>query len=360
MQGLRVQPIAGHFGRKPSAIYAKARQMGLPKRPRARLQNGPLPLFDFVSLPLGQTAAKRLSCEAVPLDWSRLVGSHGQQPEQLLLPDMDPEPLPAAAVEPDPEPERPLPVLRRMSVPVPATCRGFKAPQTREEFDRFCKSMVSNTFGSIRSRLTGVDASNRDDAVQEIYLDLLEWFVGESPKFPGRPRYLNYDPSHNIEFWQWYCKMIHFRVKEYWKGVKRGREAGIALSTWDSDKEIDLLDTLVEGDTTAAIALRSAPVSVENVADLGAFMRLATRISDHHAQTKSPRFRAAASFTALIHGIQCGFKPEEHQQELQDHVIHEPVSLNSVKSWTTELFNAARMFNNFGSKSVLEHYGVPV
>lgn len=371
VQGRRVQPMAEHFGRKAAAVYAKARQMGLPKRQRARLQDGPLPLFDFASVCLDPPHAKDHAPVPAPvlLDWSGMVGAACQQPERLLLPDMEPEPVLAPILAPvpvpveivEPEPERPLPVLRRMSIPIPDACRGFKAPQTREEFDRFCRLMVGNTLGSIRGNLGGMDPSRREDAVQEVYLDLLEWFVGESPKFPGRPRYLNYDASKNLEFWQWYIRQIPYKTGEFFKGVKRERDAGVTFSTWnwDGDEEFDALDALVEGDTTASIAMRSTPVAAENVLDLGAFMRVASRISEHHAGTKAPRFRAAASFTSLIQGIQQGCKPEEQQSRLQDHVIHAPVSLNSVKSWTAELFAAARMFHARGSQGVLSHYGVP-
>lgn len=355
-QGYRVSPIAEGLGRKTGAVYAKARLLGLPKRGRTELRDGPLPDLALGLAPLEplsiKAAAPNVPPPAAPvipplLSWSDLIG---------VPADFEISTNPLATTALVAPAERELPKLRKLRVGIPDSCRGYTAPATREQFQRFFNRLSANVLFWVRHGLRGLPPETREDEVQSVCVAALEWFVNESPNNPGQPRFLNYDPSRNIEYWQYLHLNVAFKIRSHWKALTQQRGKDFQLREWDSS---DDLDDLLANDTTAAVNLRVIPVSPDRALDYDAFIRAATKISDHHAGTTNPNFRAAASFLTLLHGVQQGRDPEAVRHTLETEIIRDKVSPDQVKSWRNRLIGAAELFRSMGETGLMAHYGVP-
>ena len=375
VHAVRVAGIAEDQHRKSAAIYAKARQLGLPKRDRKSLTDQVPTLLLFPTASAPEADPLMVAAQHSPLlDWSDMVGVPEQvdvglqsldvmdldTPEEAVvsvngltaIDEAEPEDVLGADIEESPS------AGRRYSQSVPAECLGFTAPASRKGFDRWLTLMHPNIIGAIRTRLLsqGLHRNQLEDATHDVYAAFLDWHLGSSPKTPDVPRWTQYDPSRGIEFFKYITVQVAWKVQDYWKGHNRRRAAESVTDYYDTDKDFD---DVVNADVVAAASFSRQSATADQVVDANSFRMLVHRISKHHKGTTQVRYRAAAAFETLLTGFMAHQDADEIRLQLSNRVVQGDVSIHNVKTWMGKLHAAAKTFQALGAAVTLEQFGVP-
>ena len=371
MASARVQAIAEEIGRKPAACYAKSRLLGLPKRNSPLVDD--LPAAEEVSvasnsLPAPSQAPIQMPAQAPaptsvqvsfpgPLaNWDDLVGVSAEATAELATE--------APVVTEEARAPETLQSGRRAKLPFPPECCGFEAPPNHRAFVRFMDKLHGNiSFGIRRNLHKNIPPQVRSELVQAIHVDLVEWFLtpapdqDEVPVSQRIPRWQTYDPKVGASFAQFICLQIRYKVLDYMKGHRRRQANAEVTSSYESP---EALEEVLAADSTAVASMTGSSISAEDAVDLQRFASVIDNISQHHSSVPEVRNRAEAAFSTLLRAALTQEDPETTRRFLQMEVIRQPVSPHNVKTWTSKLREAARVFQTRGERITLAHYGVPV